>query len=143
LGVDILATLAYSSIVGHKQRAMKRAFIIRFSLTALFISIGCLLLMAGFSGVGMCFGLATIFFMPRSELYGPIPRRELWTFLGFVVLFVAVIVVCKILVPSTAAISVERVFRHPAIVFPMWLLMLWGLHRHWQKQKLESESPGR
>ena len=70
--------------------------------------------MTGRSGFGMCFGLAAIFYMPRSELYNPVPRRELWTLLGVLVLFVAARDALKFLVPNSTAKSVERVFRHPA-----------------------------
>jgi hypothetical protein len=118
---------------------VQRAFIIRFSLAALLISVGCLLLMAGwFNGVGMCFGLAALFYMPRKELHGSISRREAWTLLWVLAFFVAVSLTCKLLVPKLAAKSIERVVRHPAVVFPIWLLMFWGLRCHWQKQKLGS-----
>jgi hypothetical protein len=95
--------------------------------------------MTGRSGFGMYIGLATIFYMPRSELYDSVPRRELWTLLGVLVLFVAACVALKFLVPNSTAKSVERVFRHPVIVLPMWILMMWGLHRHWKQQKPESQ----
>jgi hypothetical protein len=111
----------------------------RFSVAAVLTTVGCLLLIAGwFYGVGMCSGLATLFFMPRSELHTSIPRRELSTLLGVLLLFVAVILACKLLVPGSVAKSVERVVRHPAIIFPIWILMMWGLYRHWQQQKSES-----
>jgi hypothetical protein len=79
--------------------------------------------------------MAVIFFMPRSELTQPIPRRELW---GMVALLAAVIgasAAAKHFLPSSAAEMVRRVVSHPAFVVPLWLFMLWGLFRHWQRQK--------
>jgi len=87
----------------------------------------------------LSFGLATVFFMPRSELHGPISRRELWFMLGVLFLFVAATFVLSHLVPISATKSVERDARHPAVVFLVWLLMMWGLHGHWKRQKSESE----
>jgi hypothetical protein len=85
LFLDFMQTVIH--FITRWQRAMKPSFIIRFSIAALLTSVGCLLLMLGpsFHGPAMCFSLATLFSMPRSELLNPIPRRELWIMLGVLV----------------------------------------------------------
>jgi len=65
---------------------MKSSIIIRFGVAAVLISIGCAFLLAGVDRGGILFGLATVFFMPRSELTKPIPRRELWVMFGVLLL---------------------------------------------------------
>jgi hypothetical protein len=112
----------------------------RFVIAGVLISAGCLLLLSGFSNGGVFFGLATVFFMPRSELKRPIPRRELWLTFGVVVALIVVIIAAKHFVPSSASEVMERVICHPAVVVPLWLLMLWGLLRHWQRQRGEVDA---
>jgi|SRR5690348_7198356 len=114
---------------------MKNSTEIRFGIAAFLITAGCLLLLLGFSNGGVLFALATVFFMPRSELTRPIPRRELWLTFGVLILLIALIVAAKFLIPKSAADMMERIIRHPAVVVPLWMLMLWGLFRHWQRQR--------
>jgi hypothetical protein len=114
---------------------MKNGLIIRFSIAEMLISLGCLLLLTGFSGIGIFFGLAVLFYMPRSELNRPIPRTELWMSLGILAAFIAAVVACKFLVPVSIGTSIQRIIRHPAFVVPLWLLMLGGLYCHWQQQR--------
>jgi hypothetical protein len=73
--------------------------------------------------------------MPRSELTEPIPRRELWGMLGILVGLIAAAVAAKYVLPSSGADVIKGVFSHPAFVVPLWLFMLWGLFRHWQRQR--------
>ena len=108
---------------------------IRFGIATVLISAGCALLLAGVSRGGFLFVLATVFFMPRSELTQPIPRHELWAMFGVLLAFVAAAVAAKHFLPSSAADVVQRVICHPAFVVPLWLFMLCGLFRHWQRQK--------
>ena len=114
---------------------MKTSIIIRFGVATVLVSAGCALLLAGVYRGGILFPLATIFFMPRSELYQPIPRRELWVMFGVLFAFIAAIVSAKYFLPSSAADTVWRVICHPAFVVPLWLFMMWGLFRHYQRQK--------
>jgi len=114
---------------------MKNSIIIRFGVAAVLVSSGCALLLAGIYRGGILFGLATIFFMPRSELTQPIPRRELWVMFGVLFALIAAIVAAKYFLPSSAAGAVERVICHPVFVVPLWLFMLWGLFHHYQRQK--------
>jgi hypothetical protein len=114
---------------------MKNSIIIRFGVAAVLISAGCLLLLAGVQRVGMLFGLATVFFMPRSELTQPIPRRELWLMFVVLITLIAASLAAKYFLPSSAADTVRRVICHPAFVVPVWLFMMWGLFRHYQRQK--------
>ena len=112
----------------------------RFVIAAVLISAGCLLLLSGISNGGVVFGLATVFFMPRSELTRPIPRRELWLTFGILLVLIVVIIATKNFVPSSASELMERLICHPAVVVPLWLLMLWGLLRHWQRQRGEVDA---
>ena len=114
---------------------MKNSIIIRFAVAAVLISAGCALLLAGVERGGFLFCLATVFYMPRSELYQPVPRRELWLMLGVLLTLIVTIVAAKYLLPSSAADVVHRVICHPAFVVPLWLFMLWGLFRHYRIQK--------
>jgi hypothetical protein len=108
---------------------------IRFGIAVVLISAGCALLLAGIYAGLLLFGLAVIFFMPRSELTEPIPRREVWGMLGILVALIAAAVSAKYVLPSSAADVIKRVLSHPAFVVPLWLFMLWGLFRHWQRQR--------
>ncbi len=119
---------------------MKHSVMIRFLIAAMLISAGCALLLAGNERAGILFGLAVVFFMPRSELYQPIPRRELWIVLGVLIALVAPIVAVKYLLPSSVADVVHRVICNPAFVVPLWLFMLWGLFRHYWIQKGQADA---
>jgi hypothetical protein len=114
---------------------MKNSIINRFGVAAVLISVGCAFLLAGVDRGGILFGLATVFFMPRSELTKPIPRRELWVMLGVLFAFIAVMVAARHFLPSSTGDTVRRVICHPAFVVPFWLFMMWGLFRHYQRQK--------
>jgi hypothetical protein len=94
----------------------------------------------GFSKGGMLFALATVFFMPRSELTRPIPRRELWLTFGVLALFIGVIGAANFIVSKSASDVMQRIICHPAVVVPLWILMLWGLFRHWQRQRVEVDT---
>jgi hypothetical protein len=107
----------------------------RFVIAAVLTSAGCLLLLSGSSHGGVLFGLATVFFMPRSELKRPISRRELWLTFGLLIALIVAIIAAKHFVTGSTSDVMERVIRHPAVVVPLWLLMLWGLLRHWQRQR--------
>src|SRR5690348_6714227 len=109
---------------------MEHSVAIRFVIAALLITAGCLLLLFGFSNGGVLFGLATLFFMPRSELTSPIPRRELWLTSGVLFALIMLIITGKHLAPSSVSRIIESVVHHPAVIAPLWLLMLWGLFRH-------------
>jgi hypothetical protein len=114
---------------------MKNSIIIRFVFAAILISAGCALMLAGMSRGAILFGLATIFWMPRSELTQPIPRREFWVTLGVLFAFIAALVAAKYLLPSSAADAASRVICHPVFVVPLWLFMMWGLFHNYQRQK--------
>lgn len=60
---------------------MKSSHTVRFGVAAVLISAGCALLLAGVYS-WILFGLALLFWMPRSELTEPIRRHELWCMLG-------------------------------------------------------------
>jgi len=108
---------------------------IRFSIAAVIITAGFLLLLCGFSGGGALFGLATCFFMPRSELTRPILRRELWLSFGVLVVLIGLIIAANYFTPKSASDAIDRVIRHPAVLVPLCLVTLWGLFREWRRQK--------
>ena len=114
---------------------MKTSFIIRFGLAAVLISAGCALLWAGVERAFILFGLATIFFMPRSELTQPIERREILFLFGLLLALIAASIAAKYFLPSSTGDTVRRIIHHPAFVLPLWLLMMWGLFRQYQRQK--------
>ena len=114
---------------------MKPSLVIRFGVAALLITAGCALLWAGVYRGGILFALAVVFFMPRSELTEPIPRRELWVTFAVLLALIAGSLLAQHFLPASAAHMVERVISHPAFVVPLWLLMLWGLFRHLQRQR--------
>ncbi|MCX6926274.1 MAG: hypothetical protein NT154_24165 [Verrucomicrobia bacterium] len=109
---------------------MKTSLNVRFGVAAVLISAGCALLLVGVYSWPL-FGLALLFWMPRSELVEPIPRHELWGMVGITAALIAVLY----LLPSSAADLTKRVLSHPAFVVPFWLCVLWGLYRHWRIQK--------
>jgi hypothetical protein len=114
---------------------MKNSIIFRFGVAAVLISAGCALLIAGVDRGGILFGLTTLFFMPRSELTQPMPRRELWVMFGVLLALIVAIVAARHFLPSSAADIVRRVIHHPAFVVFLWLFMMWGLFSHYQRQK--------
>jgi hypothetical protein len=119
---------------------MKPLFAFRFAIAAVLVSVGCLLMLTEFARISIIsFGLAVVFFMPRSELHGPVRRLELWALLGILLLFVAAAFFLSHAVPTSATKSVERVARHPAFVCLIWFLMMCGLYAHWKQQQSESE----
>jgi hypothetical protein len=114
---------------------MKMSIIVRFGVAAVLISAGCALLLAGVDRGGLLFAPATVFFMPRSELTGPIPRRELWGIFAVLIALITASVAARYLLPSSAADTVRRILCHPAFMVPFWLFMMWGLFRHYQRQR--------
>ena len=114
---------------------MKNTVTFRFVVAAMLVSLGCYALLAHWSVVGIFFGFLPIVTMSRSEMTKPIPSRELLVFLGVVLAFVLVVIACKWLVSSSVAADIESVMRHPAFVFPFWILLLWSLYRLYRRQK--------
>ena len=113
---------------------MSKSLNIRFGVAAVLTSAACALLLAGIYA-GLLLGMTVILFMPRTELTQPIPRRELWIMLALLAAVIGASAAAKYLLPSSAAGMVRRVVFHPAFVVPLWLFMMWGLFRHWQRQK--------
>ena len=98
---------------------MKTSLSARFGVAAVLISAGCGLLLAGVYS-WLLFGLALLFWMPRSELTQPIPRHELWGMLVLLVAVVGAAVAAKYVLPSFAADVTKRVLSHPGFVVPFW-----------------------
>jgi hypothetical protein len=111
---------------------MKTSRIIQFAAAALLFSAGCIALIAHapFGLSTICFGLPAIILMRRSEAIRPVPRREVWIFMGVLGIFVAAFILACLLIPNSTA---ERVARHPAFVVPLWVLatcaFFWRCHR--------------
>jgi hypothetical protein len=121
-------------IVRH-QRAMKNIVTFRFVVAAMMVSLGCYALLAHWSGAGIFFSFLPILTMSRSEMTKPIPSRELLIFIVVVLTFVGVVIACKWFVPSSVAVDIQSVMRHPAFVLPFWILLLWSLYRIYRRQK--------
>jgi hypothetical protein len=121
---------------------MKTSILIRFGVVAVLISAGCALLLADNYRGGILFGVATVFFMPRSELTQPIPRRELWAMFGILFILVAASVAAKYFLPSSAADVIRRIICHPLFIVLLWLLMMWGLFHHYQRQRRGIDGAG-
>ena len=113
---------------------MKGPLNVRFGVAGVLISAGCALLLAGVYSWPL-FGLALLFWMPRSEFTRPIGRPELWATLGVLIALIAATVAAKYVLPSSAADVAKRVLSHPAFVVPFWLFVMWGLFRQWQIQR--------
>src|ERR1019366_4732221 len=113
---------------------MKTSLNIRFGIAAILTSAGCALLLVGVYS-WLLFGLALLFWMPRSELTQPIRGHELWGMLGLLIALIAAVVAAKYVLPSSAAGMMKRVLSHPAFVVPFWLFVMWGLFRQWQIQR--------
>jgi hypothetical protein len=121
--------------VKHQGHPVKDSINVRFGIAAVLTSAGCALLLAGVERAGILFGLAVIFFMPRSELTQSVPRRELWVMFWALLALIATSVVAKHFLPSSAGDAVRRVIFHAAFVVPFWMLMMWGLSRNYRRQK--------
>ncbi len=113
---------------------MKTPLNMRFGVAAVLITAGCGLLLAGVYS-WLLFGLALLFWMPRSELTQPVSRPELWGMLVLLFALIAAAVAAKYVLPPSAADATKRVLSHPAFVAPFWLFMVWGLFRQWQAQR--------
>jgi hypothetical protein len=97
-------------------------------------------MLAGIDRGAILFCVATIFYMPRSELTKPIPCREFCGMLAVLFALIAACIATKYFLPGSAADTVQRIIRHPAFVVPFWLFMMWGLFRHYQRQRGGSDA---
>jgi uncharacterized membrane protein YccC len=113
---------------------MKTTLNMRFGVAAILQTAGCALLLAGVYS-WLLFGLALLFWMPRSDLTRPIVRYELCGMLAVLVAVIAAAVAVKYVLPSSAADVMKRVLSHPAFVVPFWSFTIWGLFRQWQRQR--------
>jgi hypothetical protein len=116
------------------ERAMKKRRAIQFAIAALLDSAGCVALLehapTGISTI--CFCCSPLLLMRRSELGAVVSRRELWIFMaGLLVLAIALILGNVLLSGPT----LERVASHPAIVFPLWILLLFTLFVRWRTEQ--------
>jgi hypothetical protein len=114
---------------------MKTSLNVRFAVAAVLANAGCLFMLAHIPCGAILFSAAALFFMPRSELTKPIPRREFWVTLGALFAFIAAAFAAKYVLPGSAADTALRVVCSPAFVVPLWLFMMWGLFCHYQRQK--------
>jgi uncharacterized membrane protein len=118
---------------------MKTSRVIQFVIAAVLFSAGCavLLLHGLFAFSTICFCLPGIVLMRRSEFSRPVQRRESFNILIVLLVFVAVMILLKLLVPDSLG---ERVVRHPAFVVPLWVLMMIGLIWRWRKERRLSDA---
>ena len=109
---------------------MKTSTIIRFVLAALFATLACVSLFAGFFGAGASSAVAWLLLMGRTELTKPIPRGEWWVGLLGVGVFVAIIVALHLFHLPEPHGAVRLV-----VSVALWLLWMWGIYYRWQKEK--------
>jgi len=121
---------------------MPKALKFQFASAALLASVGCYALLAHWSDPASFFaGLPLVALaMSRSEMYRPVPSRELLVFLIVVWALVIVVVTSHWLLPNSVAADVQRALHHPAFVLPFWLLLLSGLYRIYGRQKAEVDA---
>jgi hypothetical protein len=113
---------------------MKISRVIQFVIAAAMYSIGCIALLdqAIFPFTTICFGLSPVVLMRRSELTRPVLNRELWMAFGVLAALVALIILGNLLIPKSAG---EHLFRSPAFVIPLWVLLMSGLFWMWRREK--------
>jgi protein-S-isoprenylcysteine O-methyltransferase Ste14 len=94
----------------------------------------------------VCFSLAWLLLIGRSELTRPIPQRERWQAIMVVGVFVVLVllsVLFSVLFPSRSDIAeaVKSVMYHPAFVLFLWIFWLWAIYRRWQHVKVADAQP--
>ncbi len=90
---------------------------------------------------GSAVGLMTIgnlILMNSQERARPLPQRDVfWIFVGIIV-FAGLIVASKRWLPNDFGAPVAEVIRHPALVAPLWALMVWHTYRRYRISKTGS-----
>jgi hypothetical protein len=113
----------------------------RFVTSAILMSLGWLSFLWMDTLPLLLFFSAWLVAVPHEQLHRVVPRRELLWMACVLVAFVAAIVASKILVPQSADRALERFFRHPAVIIPLWLLCLWLGFRGWRSRIHEVARP--
>ena len=113
---------------------MKTARIIQFVIAAMLFSAGSAALLTHTlpTRSKFCFLLPALVLIRRSEAVRPVPLRELWIIMAFLVICIVSLILAKLLISESAA---ERVASHPAFVIPLWLLAMFALFLRWRREQ--------
>ena len=115
---------------------MKGWKIFNFACAVLIISIGCSQLLEGYAGAGACFGwAAVIYYLPGQVNTRSISGSRLWPTFGLLFAISVAVAVCDFYRSASACVAIRRVICHPVFVALLWLFLMWGLFRRWQKYK--------
>jgi hypothetical protein len=95
----------------------------------------CITRSCGFAISTICFALAPVVLMKRSEITRPVPRREFLIVAAILVGFITLIFLANHLLPHSSSETAERVMRYPALVVPLWVAMMACLFWRWRREK--------
>lgn len=114
---------------------MNKIIPFRFAVAVFLVSVGCYALLAHWFDAALFFCFLPTVTWSRSDMLRPIPCREVLILIGVVFTFIISIMACKWLMPAWIGSECERIIRHPALVIPFWLFLLWSLYRVYRRQK--------
>jgi len=93
-------------------------------------------------GIGVLFAVPGFLVFGTAELTRPLPRKELWSILGFTVVFLAVALTSPFLHspakldPQTHGMSYAMVL----VVAAVWIWWMWAIYRRWQHEKVKVDA---
>jgi hypothetical protein len=114
---------------------------IRLVIALALATVGCASLLFGKGAMPLfiiCIGFINFAFWDRTVFSRPIPKREFWVMTFFFLAFVLLIIAANFWLPKSGAADFDFISR-PAFVVSLWILLLCGLWRRWQKQKTSSQ----
>jgi hypothetical protein len=113
----------------------------RFVIALALVTVGCISLFFGKGAMPLfltCLTFANLAFWNCTTLNRPIPKREFWILTISILSFVLLITAANLWLPKSGAADFNFISR-PAFVISLWILLLCGLWRRWQKQKTSSQ----
>jgi len=105
------------------------------------VTVGCVSFFFGKEAMPLfliCITFANLAFWDFTAFNRPIPRREFWSLVSFILLFVFTLTVAIFWLPKSSAADFDFVSR-PVFVVSLWIILLCVLWRRWQKQKTSSQ----
>jgi predicted lysophospholipase L1 biosynthesis ABC-type transport system permease subunit len=117
---------------------MKTSTIIRFILATVFVTLACVGLLFGITGIVVLWAIAWLLLMGRSELTKPIPRKELWTtFLG-IGIFLAVLLTLPFL--HLPPLPEPRGIIRVVFAVTMWVLWMFVIYYRWRRERRKADA---
>jgi hypothetical protein len=93
-------------------------------------------LLGPYVGAGACFAIVAMnFYVPGQSWNRTIPSRQLLTTFGLLLALTFTIIACQIFGSVPAFATIRGIICHPAFVVALWLFLMWGVYRRWQKQR--------